>query len=183
MNISQREMILGAATLTAVLIGLTWYIVDSKAEEWKAKANEIEKAKQQIRHYEAAIKMQENWLDELNALQGDLRVFNSQNHSVSPELMKTIKSISSKHGLDITRSQPYNEKSTGNLFELGINCTWQGKLVAMVNFLTDLQQQGVRYDVRQLNVTPVGKNTGELKGNMVIHCAYTRKPAADKGAK
>ena len=50
----------------------------------------------------------------------------------------------------------------------------------MVGFLTDLQQQGVRYDVRQLNVTPVGKNTGNLKGNMVIHCAYTRKPATPK---
>ena len=175
MKITQREMILGVATLAAVLGGLTWYIVDSKVETWKAKANEIENTEQQIRQYQAAIKMQENWLDKLNALQADLRVFDSEKHSVSPELMKTIKSISSQHGLDITRSQPYSEKPTGDLFELGINCTWQGKLVSMVNFLTDLQQQGVRYDVRQLTVTPVGKNTGELKGNMVIHCAYTRK--------
>ncbi len=173
-------MILVVVTLAAVLGGTTWYIVDSKVGEWKAKANEIEKTEQQIRHYQAAIKMQENWLDDLNALQAELRVFDTEKRSVSPELMKAIKTISSKHGLDITRSQPYNEKPTGDLFELGINCTWEGKLEAMVGFLTDLQQQGVRYDVRQLNVTPVGKNTGKLKGNMVIHCAYTRKPATPK---
>ncbi len=183
MKITQREMILGVATLTAVLAGFTWYIVDSKVDGWKSKANEIEKSEQQARHYRTAIRMQENWLDELNELQGGLRVFDSQKHSVSPELMKTIKAISSKHGLDITRSQPYGEKSTDDLFELGINCTWQGRIETMVSFLTDLQQQGVRYDVRQLNITPVGKNTGELKGNMVIHCAYTRKPTAAKKTK
>ncbi len=182
MKITQREMILGVATLSAVLGGFTWYIVDSKVDEWKAKANKIEKTEQQIRHYQTAIKMQENWLDELNALQAGLRAFDAQQRSVSPELMKIIKTISNKHELDITRSQPYEEKPTGDLFELGINCTWQGKLEAMVGFLSDLQQQGVSYDVRQLNVTPAGKNTGKLKGNMVIHCAYTRKPAADKVA-
>jgi len=182
MKISQREMILGVATLAAVLSGTTWYIVDSKVGEWKAKANTIEKAEQQIRHYQAAIKMQENWQDELNALQAGLRVFDDGKRSVSPDLMKTIKGISSKHELDITRSQPHNEKPTGDLFELGINCTWQGKLESMVGFLTELQQQGVNYDVRQLNVTPAGKNTGQLKGNMVIHCAYTREPADDEAA-
>jgi len=180
MKITQREMVLGVLTLAAVLTGTTGYIVDSKIDVWKAKANEIEKTEQQIRHYQTAIKMQENWLDDLNALQAELRVFKDNHRSVSPELMKAIKTISDKHSLDITRSQPYTEKPTGDLFELGINCTWEGKLEAMVGFLTDLQQQGVRYDVRQLNVTPVGKNTGNLKGNMVIHCAYTRKPETPK---
>ena len=176
MKITQREMVLGVLTFAAVLGGATWYIVDSKIDDWKAKANAIEKKEQQIRHYQTAIKMQENWLGELNALQSKLRVFDSGQRSVSPELMKTVKAISAKHNLDITRSQPYAEKPTGDLFELGINCTWESKLGAMVDFLTELQQQGVRYDIRQLNVTPVGKNTGKLKGNMVIHCAYTRKP-------
>ena len=180
MKISQREMFLGVATLAAVLGGIAWYLVDSRTEEWKAKANTITKAEQQIRQYQTAIKMQEDWLDELNALQAGLRKFEVEQRSVSPELMKTIKSISSKHELDITRSQPYNEKPTGDLFELGINCTWQGSLEAMVGFLAELQQQGVNYDVRQLNVTPVGKNTGKLKGNMVIHCAYTRQQPAEK---
>ena len=180
MKITQREMILGVVTLAAVLGGTTWYIVDSKVDEWKSKAGTIEKAEQQIRHYQAAIKMQENWLDELNTLQAGLRVFDLSQRNASPELMKTIKEISSKHELDITRSQPHAEKPTGDLFELGINCTWQGTLDSMVGFLAELQQQGVNYDVRQLNVTPVGKNTGKLKGNMVIHCAYTRKAIADE---
>ena len=175
MKITQREMILGVVALAAILTGGTWYAIDSKVDEWKAKATEIEETQQQIHHYEAAIKMQENWLGELNELQSNLRVFATGKRSVSPDLMKTIKGISNKHGLDITRTQPYTEKPTGDLFELGINCTWNGTLKAMVGFLAELQQQGVRYDVRQLNITPVGKGTNKLKGNMVIHCAYTRR--------
>lgn len=183
MKISQREMVLGVATLAAVLIGAAWYLIDNKTEAYRAKADAITKAEQQIRHYQTAIKMQEDWLDELTDLQGGLRTFTADQRSVSPELMKIIKDISSRHQLDITRSQPYNEKPTGDLFELGINCTWEGKLDALVGFLTELQQQGVSYDVRQLNVTPVGKNTGKLKGNMVIHCAYTRKATAGEATK
>lgn len=178
MKISQREMILGVATITALLGGLTWLIINGKMDAHKAKATEIQNIRQQIRLDERRIKMQDEWISELNELQKDLRVFDINQKSVSPELMKTIKTISTKHGLDITRSQPYSEKPTDDLFELGINCTWEGKLEAMVGFLTALQQQGVRYDVRTLNVTPVGKNTGRLKGNMVINCAYTKKAMA-----
>ena len=175
MKISKREMTLGILTLAALLGGATWYIVSSKVETWKGKATEIEKLEQQIRHHQTAIKMQNEWLGELTELQSQLPVFDTQNRSVSPELMKTIKALASKHGIAILRSNPRAEKPTGDLFELGINCTWEGSLDAMVGFLTDLQQQGVRYDARTLSVVPVGKNTGKLKGNMVIQCAFTRK--------
>lgn len=174
MKISQREMYLGVAALACILTGAAWYIVDGKTEEWKAKKIQITKLEQQISHHQTAIKMQDNWKGDLDELQKDLRTFESGKRSTSPELMKTIKSISSKYGLNISRSQPYEEKKIGDLYEIGINCTWDGKLEAMVGFLTELQQQGVRYDVRTLNVAPVGKNTGKLKGNMVIQCVYTR---------
>lgn len=178
MTISKREMMLGVASLAAVLGGLTWYVVDSKLDDWKAKAAEIEKLEQQVSLHQQAIKMQEDWLDELNELQATLPVFDINKRSVSPELVKAIKDVSDRYRLEILKSTPHKEKPTGDLFEIGINITWQGTLDAMVRFLTELQQQGVRYDVRTLSVTPVGKNTGKLKGSMVIHFAYTRKATA-----
>ena len=178
MKINQREMMLGVVALACVLAGTTGYVIDKKMEVWSSKKTQIEKLRQQIRLNQNAIKMQDNWMGELEVLQKDLRIFADDQRSVSPQLMKTIKAISDTHGLEITRSQPYAEKPTGNLFELGINCTWQGSLDAVVGFLADLQQQGVRYDVRTLNIQPVGKNSGKLKGNIVINCAYTRQPQA-----
>ena len=180
MKISKREMTLGIITLASVLVGSTWYIVDGKVDQWHAKATEIQHLKQQISLHQQAIKMQENWLGDLNALQTELPVFDLNQRSVSPELIKRIKAHAAKHGVTILKSNPRGEKPTGDLFELGINCTWEGTLASMVHFLTELQQQSVRYDVRTLSVMPVGKNTGKLKGNMVVYCAFTRKTIQPK---
>jgi Tfp pilus assembly protein PilO len=180
MKITQREMILGVVSLTALLAGLTYGMVNGKVDAHKAKKTEMENLKQEIRLNERRIKMQDEWINELNELQKDLRVFDTKMKNPSPELMKTVNTIAKKHQLNINKTQPRGEKPTDDLFELGINCTWEGGLESLVGFLTEIQQQGVRYDVRTLNVSPVGKNTNRLKGNMVLHCAYTRKPGGAK---
>lgn len=182
MKISQREMYLGVAALACVLIGSTWYGASGKVEAWKAKKTDIANLRLQISRNQAAIKQQDAWLGQLKELEKDLRIFETDQRSVSPELMKTIKSISDKYALNITRNQPHEEKPTGNLFELAINCTWEGSVEAVVGFLTELQQQGIRYDIRTLNITPAGKTSGDLKGNMVINCAFTRQTAPDRDA-
>ena len=114
MKISQREMMLGVVTRACVLAGTTWYAVDKKTEAWKSKKTQIESLRQQIRLNQNAIKMQDSWMGELDLLQQDLRIFDDDQRSVAPQLMKTIKAISSEHELEITRSQPYGEKPTGN---------------------------------------------------------------------
>lgn len=175
MKISQREMTLGVATLASLLIGVTWYVIDGEMAEHKAKKVEIERLENQMRLDNRRIKMQDDWISELNSLQKDLRVFDVKQKNVSPDLMKTVNAIATKHGLNITRNQPRPEKPTDDLFEMAINCPWEGELGALVGFLAELQQQGVRYDIRSLNIVPVGKNSGRLKGSMLIHCAYTKK--------
>jgi hypothetical protein len=177
MKISEREMILLVLSIATILFGGTWYYVDSKVPEYKNKRIEIERLEAQIRLDQRRISMQKDWIDTLNYLQKDLQVFDIKQKSVSPQLMQIIKNISTKHGIRIIRNQPYAEKPTGDLFEMGINCTWQGDLPSIVGFLTELQQKGVQYDIRTLNISPEGKKSGRLKGNMVIHCAYIK---ADK---
>lgn len=175
MKISQREMMLGVVTLTCVLFGGTWYAADGKMEKWKSMKGEITSLRQQISVNQTAIKKQNEWLGQLNELEKELRIFDLKQRSVTSDLQKTIAGIANKYGLNITRNQPHDEKPTGNLYEVAINCTWEGSLESIIDFLSELQQQGIRYDVRTLNITPFGKNTDKLKGNMVVNCAYTRR--------
>ena len=80
--------------------------------------------------------------------------------SVSPQLMQTIKNLAIKQGVEITRSQPYPEKPTGDLYEMGINCTWNGELSAIVKFLTELQQKKVfSMTLERLIFLQTGKRT------------------------
>lgn len=179
MKISKREMTLGVLTLTAVLIGSTWYIVDNKTSQWKNKAKEITHLKQQLVYYKNAITMQDNWLDELDELESQLPIFDAEKRSVAPILMETVKQIAARHQVLIPKSNPRTEKPTEDLFELGISCSWEGTLEAITHFLSDLQKQGVRYNIQSLTIKPVGKNSGKLTGNMLINCAYTRQPKLD----
>jgi Tfp pilus assembly protein PilO len=180
MKITDRELVLGIATMACVLFGGTWFAVNGKAAEWKTKKTEIFRLREQISRHQAAIRMQDEWLDELHELEKKLRVFDTGQRSVSPDLMKTIDIIANEHELNITKTNPQAERPTGDLFEMSLNCTWQGELDAVVGFLTKLQQQGVRYNVRTLNIKPLGKNTGKLQGNMVIDCAFTRREIAEE---
>jgi Tfp pilus assembly protein PilO len=182
MKISEREMILGVATLACVLVGVTWYTANGKVAEWKEKKDEIASVQRQIREHKAAISKQDDWSGELALLEQELLAFDINQRSVSPELMKTINTLADKYALQITRTTPSGEKPTGDLYELSINCQWQGRLESLVAFLADLQQEGIRYDVRTLNILPRGNNTGLLSGSMIIDCAFTRRLIADQEA-
>ena len=141
MKISQREMILGVITLTFVLGGLTWYVINKNLDDHKSKKTIIENLRQQIRLDERRIKMQDEWIAELNNLQKELRIFDIQQKSVAPELMKTINTIAQKHSLSITRNTPRDEKTTDDLYELDISCVWNAELESIVGFLSELQLQ------------------------------------------
>ena len=180
MKINNREMILINISVTTILFGLLWMLIENKTPEYKNKKIEIERIESQIRLDQRRISMQKKWINELNLLQKNLTTFDYSQKSVSPQLMQTIKNLAIKQGVEITRSQPYPEKPTGDLYEMGINCTWNGELSAIVKFLTELQQKGVQYDIRTLNISPDGKKNNLLKGNMVIHCAYLRNPEIKK---
>jgi hypothetical protein len=174
MKISHREQWLISIASASLFVALTWYIVDLKLPDYRAHKIEIDRIEHQLVRDQRRISMQQDWIDQLEILQQELRIFKADDKSIAPQLMQAIKVISDRHQLDITRNQPYAEKPTGNLYEMDINCTWQGNLAAITGFLVDLQQQGVRYDVRTLNILPNGKKKGQLKGTMLIQCAYIK---------
>ena len=90
-------------------------------------------------------------------------------------IIKQALDIALKNGVIITKNQPFKEEPTGDLFEISINCSWQTNLESIINFLDEIQQNGMKYDVISLNISPDGNNPRKLKGNMVIQCAYIRK--------
>jgi hypothetical protein len=77
------------------------------------------------------------------------------------------------NALNISKRQAMEEKSMGDVYELPIECQWEGSLPALVHFLFDLQSQGAMFDVRQLLIKPTAKDL--LRGRFVLYCAYTRE--------
>lgn len=173
MKISKRETLLGLFALTATLFGLTYWLAGSRIEaQRQMKADKI-RLLHQIEVHKRILSGKDSWYKRLEELQAQLPVYDAKT-AITAELPKTIKRMADERGLDLTRTQTEREKQVGTLYELGISCTWEGTLDALVRFLYDLQSQGIRFDVLQLNAQPDAQRDRILKGSMTINCAYRK---------
>jgi hypothetical protein len=181
MKISKREGILGLVTLAAVLFTVTVWLADSRLAEQRRMRDDKERLLREIKLHQRILAEKDNWAVRLQELQKQVPVY-SEKSSVSSEMLKLISSMANGHSLDLIRTQPYREEQVGSLYELGVNCDWEGTLDSLVRFLYDLQQQGLRFDVRQLTAQPHAQRDQILKGSMTIDCAYRKEPAAQTPA-
>ncbi len=173
MKFSRRELLLGMAALTVVLFGFTYWLAGSKIAAQRQLTEERTRLLRQIKLHKRILDERKDWISRLIELQDQLPVYNEKT-SVTAEVLKLIKRTADEYGLDLIRTQPYREEQRGALYELGVSCNWEGELDALVRFLYDLQSQGIRFDVRQLNAMPDARREGVLKGSMIIDCAYRR---------
>ena len=174
MKMSNREIVLGMATLAVILFGFTYWIASSKIAEQRDMTKQKALLHRQIQLHKRILDEQETWTEQLDDLQAQLPVY-GRKISINVELPKGIKRIADRHGLDLLLTQPEGETQNGSLHELTVRCDWQGNLEELVHFLYDLHSQGLRFDVREMGIKPVAKQEGQLKGSMMINCAYRRK--------
>jgi Tfp pilus assembly protein PilO len=173
MKISKRETFLGLIALSAILVGLTYWMAGSRIAEQRRIKEDKARLLRQIELHKRILAEKDEWYSRLEDLQSQLPVYDDK-ISITAELLKLIKRTADEHGLDLVRTQPYREEQTGRLYELGVSCNWEGSLDALVHFLYDLQKQGVRFDVLQLNAQPDPQRDRILKGSMIIDCAYRK---------
>ncbi len=179
MKISRREIIIGIVTLFAVLFGFTYWLGGTKIAEQRELAEEKVRLTRQIELHKRIIKEQENWTGRLAELQGQLPIYD-QRTSVNGKIMQEIKGIADKNGFDLTKSRTDREKKVGALYELSVICDWEGELEQLVHFLYDINQQGLRYDIRELTVRPDAKRGDILRGDLTIECAFRRIEADEQ---
>jgi len=173
MKMSNREIIIGMITLATLLFGFTYWMGGSKIAEQKEMAKEKIRLRRQIKLHKRILEEKENWIGRLDSLQSELPVYDRR-IPISVLLSKEIKGMADEHKLDLTRTQPGVEKQVGTLYEINVSCEWVGSLEALTHFLYALHAKGVRFDIWQINIKPIAKQEGMLKGSISIGCAYRR---------
>ena len=181
MKISTREM--GLAWLTAMILILagTYWFAQPKAKDWKTAIKERDALGWKRKEIDHLLGDQTNINRRLEALRKQLPA-HPMGKDVTAELLMTLERTAQQHGLVLLRREPEKEKSVGDLYEVAINCTWEGSLDALVHFLYALHIQGAILDIRQLTVAPAQGGPDRLKGSFTVDCAYTRTPAEAQAA-
>jgi hypothetical protein len=176
-KISKRETILGLATLTTVLFGLTFWMSGSRFEEQRELKAKKARMLHEIELNKRILNEKDAWYKRLEELQAQLPVYDTK-VSISSELVTVIRLTAENRQLNLVRTQSTPEKQTGSLYETGISCSWEGTLDSLVKFLYDLQQQGGRFDVPQITAQPDAQRDRILKGTLTINCAYLKNTQA-----
>ena len=184
MKISSRELLLGWLTLIVLALGLTYWFLQPRLREW----SELGKQRKLLSaRHELAKRFldQKPGLDErMESLRRKVPSY-SKDKDVTSDYLKIIEQLAKDNGLALIQRRPDREKppKQGRLFELAIDCTWEGELSSLLRFLVALEaQEHLVMDVRDLTISPIPGKKGRLKGSFALLCMYTRSSEASAPA-
>jgi len=100
---------------------------------------------------------------------------------VTADSLKEVQRLATMSQLNLRSLEPDKERQVGDLslYELSITCNWQGSLESLVTFMAHLQARGAVMDVRSINVAPIPKQQGQLKGSFTVDTAFSRGAEAE----
>lgn len=173
MNMSNREIVLGWMTVTVLLLGGTYWFGEAKVEQWKEVSSSRERFADRVSMAERVLGQENEWKTRLEELRGQLPSYPLK-QDVTSELLRMLERTASEHSLILLRREPEDEEQLEDIYQVAINCTWEGKLEPLVGFLYAIQTKGAILDVRALTVSPVSGQAGKLKGGFTVDCAFSR---------
>jgi len=178
MKFSSRELVLSAITGMAVLVGLSYWLGKPKLDTWKELAANQEALERRIELSERIIDQKGEWEQRLAALRTKLSGYPGD-RDVTADYLRILERVANENDLNLVRRRSGREKSHGDLYELGIDCTWEAELGPLVRFLHALEQENVTMDIEDLTIALVAGSDGRLKGDFTLICVYTRDAGAE----
>lgn len=175
MKFTQRETFLGMLTVATLMFGITAIISKGRIEQWKTLRSLQAETIAEIEANKKLIAEKQEWQKRYDAISQKLVALPADKKTDSYWLSVMDKTASA-HSLNISKRQTLEEKDIGGVYELPIDCQWEGTLSSLVHFLFELQSQGAMFDVRQLLIRPASKDM--LRGRFILYCAYTREKGA-----
>jgi len=171
MKISPREIVLVWITGVVALGGLTFFLVDPQIKEWKVLAEKKESLQHEVEKQNHLISQAPKWDSQLKILKKKLPT-HPQGKDVSTDLQILIERLAKANGLNLISRDAEKETLKGSMYEVAINCKWEGNLAALTHFLYDLQKEDVILDISQLSISPNEKLV--LRGGFTVYCSYSR---------
>lgn len=175
MKVSPREMVLIWITAFVALAGVTYLLVDPQLRVWSTLAGKRQEVARQVANQERLISQAPKWDAKLSEQKKKLPT-HPQGKDVTTDLQILIERLAKANGLNLISREAEKETLRGNMYEVAVNCKWEGKLEPLTRFLFDLQKEDVILDVSQLTISPNEKKV--LRGGFTVYCSYSRVPQA-----
>jgi Tfp pilus assembly protein PilO len=173
MKVSSREMVLIWITGVVALAGVTYMLVDPQLKEWRVLDDKKQEAEHQVANQQRLIAQAPKWDAKLTEQKKKLPT-HPQGKDVTTDLQILIERLAKANGVNLISRDAGKETLRGNMYEVAVNCKWEGKLESLTRFLFDLQKEDVILDVSELTISPNEKKV--LRGGFTVYCSYSRVP-------
>ena len=173
MKFSQRELLLAWFVGIAVLFALTYWFVQPRLQSWNELRDYQTAATKQIAYAQRLVRQRDHWLARMESLKSNVD-FYPEGRDVSADYLRLLEKLSKETDLTLVKRNAQKEKSFGDLLELVIDCTWEGSLEALINFIYKIEEQTAIMDIDDLTISMISGKEDQLKGNFSIICLYSR---------
>lgn len=182
MSISNREILLSWFVGLLILASASYWFIAPRVRIWQEIKESRKQVAERIALSNRLLQSQGQWTKRIDALKTKLTKY-AADKDATADYLKVMERVAKESGLNLVQRRPQKEKQHGDLYELAIDCTWEGTLEALVRFLFALERENVTMDVEDLTVSLMPGGKGQVKGNFVLICVYVREgapPAAGK---
>jgi Tfp pilus assembly protein PilO len=178
MKLPLRDLIMLGVTGVILLFGITYMVSVPKIKTLQSLRQDQIALDQRVAMTERLVAQTGQWESRLRDQRKSLPSYPATK-DVTADMLIEIENMARQNGVTLLSRDVEKEVQHGTLFELSVNCKWEGSLKAIVAFLFEIQQKGAMLDVSQLTVAPNEKRV--LRGTFTINSSYTREPSGTAG--
>ncbi|MGA2603637.1 MAG: type II secretion system protein GspM [Verrucomicrobiia bacterium] len=178
MAITKRERSLLVITITAIVLGVNYFVVVPLLRNWRSAGEQLKTQRQQLTLMEATIDHEAQWQKQYDELKQSLGQ-RAESFQQSSDVGKKILEVAKSAGVQISSSRPMLEEDKGVYRVLPEQLAVEATTDSLVRFLFALQTAAGFVSVEQLQITPRTENQGILRCDIQVR-ALAAKPVGAK---
>jgi len=181
MNLSRREQNLLLATVSVLLLGLSYLVFTRQIQRLKEVRQQTQQAQLQVFRNQRELMRRPELLQNLERVRAQLPR-HPEGRDVRSELSRQVQTLAQQSGLRLTGFTPEQEEMIPGigLNQMAIRCTWSGTPEALVAFLVRMQALGPVMDIRDLRSRASTRPGESLAGSFIVECAFSRIPVTPR---
>ena len=177
MAVTKRERNLLVITITAIVLGVNYFVLVPLSRRWRSAGEQLKTQRQQLSLMEATISHEAQWQKEYDELKQRVGQ-RARSFVQSSDVAKTILDVAKSTGVQISSSRPMSEEDKGVYRVLPEQLSMEATTDSLVRFLFELQTAAGFVSVEQLQVTPRTENQGILKCDVQVRALAAKQVGA-----
>ena len=178
MAVTKRERNLLVITITAIVLGVNYFVLIPLLRKWRTAGEQLKAQRQQLSLMTATISHEAQWQKQYDDLKQSVGE-RAQTFQQSSDVAKKILEVAKSTGVQISSSRPMLEEDKGVYRVLPEQLSMEATTDSLVHFLFELQTAAGFVSVEQLQVTPRTENQGILRCDVQVR-ALAAKPVGAK---